>query len=126
VSSQASALNIIEQINATKFPAIFPDSTLLLLFEKNNNEINTYRAMVSMTLNNKKIGGADLNIDFKGSKRHRGIVTFPPLTLGEAGILKLDVLDSNEKSLGFYEVEIIQKPIIQNLQEAQKKNKKLK
>lgn len=124
VSSQASALNIIEQINATKFPAIFPDSTLLLLFEKNSTDKNTYFATVNMTLNDKKIGGANLDIDFKGGKRHRGIVTFPTLKLDEAGILKLEVLDSEEKSLAMYDLEIVQKPVIQNITETNKVKKR--
>jgi len=104
-TNNASAFNIIEQLNFQSLPVVFPKLVVLTLMEREASDPQEFGANLTIVLAGNEIAKIALEFKFQNSLRHRNIVTLGGLPITQPGIMEIFITVNGEKIVS-YSIEV--------------------
>ncbi len=104
-SNNASAFEILEQLNPVSLPIVFPKLVVLSVFERDEGDPDKFPANIRVTLGESEILNQEVRHDFQGKKRTRHTFSIGGLPITQPGILEVSV-QWGEAQVMSYTVEV--------------------
>jgi len=114
-SNNASAFNILEQLNFDSLPVAFPKMVILSLLERDEGDPDKWNGEIRITLGGSDLLKQPLNLDFSGLPRVRNMLTVGGLPITQPGTMEI-CLCEKEKKLMSYTIRVLgpKKPSVES------------
>lgn len=100
-SNNASAFNILEQLNFDSLPVVFPKMVILSLLERDEGDPNKWNGEIRITLAGSDIVKQPLKLDFAGLHRVRNTLTLGGLPITQPGTMEICLYEKGKKVLSY-------------------------
>jgi len=105
-TNNASAVNIIEQLNPDVVPSQIPELTTLAVLDRDAADLPTARCTLSFLLNGTRFFAQDIDFTFSDRPRSRNVVDCRGLPLTGSGVLEV-VLKLGRRQLASYAITVM-------------------
>jgi len=104
-SNNASAFNILEQLNFVSLPVVFPKIVILSILERDKGDPEKWRGKLRINLAGSDIVDQPLEHNFQGKPRSRSILTIGGLPITQPGTMEISLCENGNKII-LYTVEV--------------------
>ena len=110
MTNNASAFNILEQLNFLSLPVVFPRMFILNLLERSKEDPKNWKGRLRIDLAGSVILDQPLEHKFEDQLRSRHITTLGGLPITQPGIMEISLVDENDEKIISYTIEIVVPP----------------
>ena len=112
-SNNASAFNILEQLNFQSLPVAFPKMVILSLMERDEGDPDKWSGEIRISLAGSDIFKQSLKHDFRGLPRSRHTITIGGLPITQPGTMETCLYEKGKKIISYtIEVKVPKKPSV--------------
>jgi hypothetical protein len=113
MSNNASAFNILEQLNFHSLPVVFPKMVIFSLMERDEGDPDKWNGEIHISLAGLDILNQRLEHDFQGLSRSRNLLTIGGLPITQPGTMKICLCQEGREIISYtVEVTVPQKPTV--------------
>lgn len=113
-SNNASAFNILEQLNFETLPVAFPKMVILSLLERDSGDPEKWKGKIRINLAGSVILDQLLEHNFQGRSRSRVMFTIGGLPITQPGTMEISLCENDERMISYtIEVTVPKKPSVQ-------------
>jgi len=105
-SNNASAFNILEQLNFDSLPVAFPKMVILSLLERDEGDPDKWNGEIRITLAGSDILKQPLKLDFRGLPRVRNTLTVGGLPITQPGAMEVCLFEEGKKRI-CYTIQVL-------------------
>ncbi len=108
-TNNASAFNILEQLNFKSLPVVFPKMVILSILEREKGDLEKWKGRLRIDIAGSIIIDQPLEHNFKGLHRSRNMLILGGLPITQPGTMEISLV-KNDKKIISYTIEVIIPP----------------